>query len=230
MGFRLPHDYGKWVKAMGVGEDWASADISDFGIDGKYRFVGPIDHLADRLIDGDVEKFLARSDVEIIALLSEDGEDEFVGDLEDYEDYDEEDEFDDEQDGEYDEQGEDTMSAIARNMYNTTLEWCFANGEKPHPYLMDAAFLILAAIVRLPRLKSDADADNLLIPSRKTSLCRPRRTVAMNWAKPCGRSRVWPKPSRAEMPSLTPSGSNSPTTKRTRTTRPTTTRETENSN
>jgi len=69
MGFRLPPDYGKWAKAMGVGDDWASADISDFGVNGKYRFVGPIDHLAERLIDGDVEKFFARPDVDFITAL-----------------------------------------------------------------------------------------------------------------------------------------------------------------
>ncbi len=167
MGFRLPPDYGKWVKAMGVGDDWASADISDFGIDGKYRFVGPISHLADRLIDGDVEKFFARPDVDYIAGMY-DGDD-FADDYEEYEDYDEdEDEFDDEQDEEWDDEEakrefEEVLGGTAEGMYNAALKWCFANGEEPHPHLRDAAFLMLAASANLPQ--QDLDAGNPTSPS-----------------------------------------------------------------
>ncbi len=152
MGFRLPPNYGKWAKAMGVGDDWASADISDFGIDGKYRFVGPINHLASRLIDGDVEKFSARPDVSYIAGLS-DGGDELFDDYEDEDEDEDEEEPDDEEgeedDEEDDEEGErefaDMVDHTAEGLYNTVLKWCFANGETPHPDLIDAAVLTVCA-------------------------------------------------------------------------------------
>lgn len=152
MGFRLPPNYGKWAKAMGVGDDWASADISDFGVNGKYRFVGPISHLASRLIDGDVDKFFARPDVDFIAGLSDGGDELF----DDYEDEDEE-ELDDEegdeegegQDEGQDEEGErefaDIITHTAEGLYNVALKWCFANGEVPHPDLIDAAVLTVCA-------------------------------------------------------------------------------------
>ena len=143
---RLPANYGKWAKAMGVGDDWASADISDFGIDGKYRFVGPINHLAKHLIDGDADKFLARPDVDFIAGLH-DGGDELFDDYEDEEEPD--DEEGEGQDEDEDEEGErefaDMVAHTAEGLYNTVLKWCFANGEEPHPDLIDAAVLTVCA-------------------------------------------------------------------------------------
>ena len=156
LGFRLPPNYGKWAKAMGVGDDWASADISDFGKDGKYFFVGPINHLARHLIDGDVDKFLARPDVGYIAGMPGDFEPD--DEDEEYDDEDE-DEFDDEQGQGRDEEDDDRedvedseiardVLAAAKGVYNATLKWCFANNEEPHPYLMEAAVLSLIASVK----------------------------------------------------------------------------------
>jgi hypothetical protein len=142
---------------MGIGDDWASADISDFGKDGKYFFVGPLDHLARHLIDGDVEKFLARPDVGYIAGLPGDFEPD--DEDEEYDDEDE-DEFDDEQGEEWDDEEDDdredaedseiasSVLAAAKDVYNATLKWCFANNEQPHPYLMEAAVLSLIATVK----------------------------------------------------------------------------------
>ena len=161
MGFRLPANYGKWAKAMGVGDDWASADISDFGIDGKYRFVGPINHLASRLIDGDVEKFFARPDVSYIAEVSggegdfddeefEAFEDEETDDLDDDED-DDEDDLDLDEDDEEELTGEgmrvvETIMGITANgMRNAVRKWCFANGLAPHPRLDEAVIFMLIA-------------------------------------------------------------------------------------
>jgi len=135
---------------MGVGDDWASADISDFGVNGKYRFVGPISHLASRLIDGDADKFLARPDVDFIAGLHDGGDELF----DDYEDEDEDEEEPDDEEGE--DEGEecdqeqerefaDIVTHTAEGLYNTVLKWCFANGERPHPDLMDAAVLTVCA-------------------------------------------------------------------------------------
>jgi hypothetical protein len=143
LGFRLPANYGKWVKAMGVGDDWASADISDFGKDGKYFFVGPLDHLARHLIDGDVDKFLARPDVGYIAEVSDDFEPE-----DEDEEYDDEDEEDDDREDVEDSEMAREVLAAAKGVYNATLKWCFANNEEPHPYLMEAAVLSLIASVK----------------------------------------------------------------------------------
>lgn len=163
MGFRLPPNYGKWVKTMGVRDDWASADISDFGIDGKYRFVGPIDHLADRLIDGDVEKFLSRPDVGYIAGLH-DGDYDFADDYEEYDDYDE-DEEDDEDDDDCEGLEASEIEGVvldgAKCIYAATLQWCFANGEEPHPYLREAAVLVLiAAAESASQGKDGTDTDS----------------------------------------------------------------------
>ena len=150
LGFRLPPNYAKWVKAMGVGDDWASADISDFGKDGKYFFVGPLDHLARHLIDGDAEKFLARPDVSYIAGLPGDFEpddEEFEDDEEEeIEDPDDEDEDDDEELTDEEMQPfEEIVDMTAGGMQNAVRKWCFANGLAPHPRLDEAVMLMLIA-------------------------------------------------------------------------------------
>ena len=158
MGFRLPPNYGKWAKAMGVGDDWASADISDFGKDGKYFFVGPLDHLAKHLIDGDVEKFLARPDVGYIAGMPGDfepddeefeaGEDEEIEDLDDEDDEDDLD-FDEDKEKELTDEEmqsfEEIVGTTANGMQNAVRKWCFANGLAPHPRLDEAVMLTLIA-------------------------------------------------------------------------------------
>ena len=155
MGFRLPPDYGKWVKAMGVGEDWASADISDFGKDGKYLFVGPLDHLADHLIDGDVDRFLSRLDVDYIARIPEDGgqfdgafDEEYEGDDQEYDEDGDEDKNGDDCEGLEDSEIRSIILDNAKGVYLATLKWCSANGEEPHPYLMQTAVLMLIAAAR----------------------------------------------------------------------------------
>jgi len=164
MGFRLPPNYAKWAKAMGVGDDWASADISDFGKDGKYFFVGPLNHLAKHLIDGDVEKFLARPDVGYITGMPGDfepddeefeaGEDEEIEDLDEDEDDDDEDDaddldFDEDDDEELTDEEmqslEEIVGTTADGMQNAVRKWCFANGVAPHPRLDEAVMLMLIA-------------------------------------------------------------------------------------
>lgn len=170
LGFRLPTDYDKWVKAMGVG-DWASADISDFGKDGKYRFVGPLDHLAAHLIDGDVEKFFARPDVDYIAGLPDDFE---LGDevFEDFEDEETDDLYLDDDDEELTDEDmqvvEEIMNTTADGMQNAVRKWCFANGLVPHQYLDDAVMLMLVASARHDA--SASGAAEQIPPSREEIL------------------------------------------------------------
>lgn len=169
LGFRLPANYDKWVKAMGVG-DWASADISDFGKDGKYRFVGPLDHLATHLIDGDVEKFLARPDVNYIAGLPDD----FELDDEEFEVFEDEeinglDLDDDEELTDEDMQVvEEILDTTADGMQNAVRKWCFANDMVPHPCLDDAVMLMLVASARHDA--SASDAAEQIPPSREQIL------------------------------------------------------------
>jgi hypothetical protein len=169
LGFRLPANYDKWTKAMGIG-DWASADISDFGKDGKYRFIGPLNHLASHLIDGDIEKFFDRPDVNYIAGLPDD----FEPDGEVFEDFEDEqpDDLDLDDDDELTEEDmreiEEAMDTTSNGMQNAVRKWCFANGLAPHPCLDEAVMLMIIATAK--RDASAADAAERILPSREEIL------------------------------------------------------------
>ena len=135
-GFRLPAHYDRWVAVMGGVDDWSSADLSDFGFEGKLHWVGPIYDLRRRLIGCSIDEFFAREDV---VFTTEVGED-----------------FLSEQDGEYiveevspDEPMPEELLEELRDMkqrlLNSMRRWCFADGEVPHPRLEEALELILAS-------------------------------------------------------------------------------------
>jgi len=125
-GFRLPPRYQRWVALLGGGDsDSDEADLSDFGVDGKLCFVGNEEDLGRRLIEGTVEEFLARRDVEHIV-----GDDDFTL-------------MDDETleiEAVFDKVYEQGLSAIR--------QWCFANGEAPHPRLAEAWEASLTTIIQ----------------------------------------------------------------------------------
>jgi hypothetical protein len=87
-GFRLPAHFDRFVNILGGVGDVAQAELTEFGIDGKLRFVGSICDLQRRLIGSTPEAFLAHSDVEFIAgpapsdEWDEDEEDDFDPDEE----------------------------------------------------------------------------------------------------------------------------------------------------
>lgn len=143
-GFRLPPKYERWTALLGDFGPIAEADLSDFGVGGKLRWVGPISDLKARLIGCPMEEFLARADVEYI-FGSEDGP--FVKDedwLEDEEPLDEEDVLDEELASDEEGlpmEGEEILQAatdlLVESWLNAVRRWCFANGVAPHPRLAE---------------------------------------------------------------------------------------------
>lgn len=137
-GFRLPGHYERWLAMLGGVGDWKTADLSDFGVDGKLRWVGPIEDLEQRLIGCSVEEFLARDDVDF-----------FMG-------CDEPPETDEETDV-IEESGdlvqEQALSAIRR--------WCFTAGEIPHPRLDEALAIVMASVLQAPDDGEDIEQPDL---------------------------------------------------------------------
>lgn len=64
-GFRLPANWERWVNVVGALEQTETADLADFGIEGKLRYVGPESDLRRRYL-GSVADFVRRPDVEYI--------------------------------------------------------------------------------------------------------------------------------------------------------------------
>jgi hypothetical protein len=125
-GFRLPARYERWVALLGGVGDWSTADLSNFGLDGKLRWVGPMADLRRRLVGTRAEDFLAREDVEYIVGAEE-------GDVPD----------------ELAEAIDAHMQSLYEDMLNAVRRWCFANGEAPHPRLPEAVGITLEAILQV---------------------------------------------------------------------------------
>ncbi|MGB2824643.1 MAG: hypothetical protein WBF17_26950 [Phycisphaerae bacterium] len=124
-GFRLPPRYESWLAVLGGVGDWSTADLGDFGVDGKLRWVGPMADLRRRLAGCSVEEFLARDDVDFIAGLDEpipydESADELDADLQ----------------------------LLHGNILDAIRRWCFANGEAPHPRLPEAVDTMLESILQ----------------------------------------------------------------------------------
>jgi len=147
-GFRLPRRYERWVSVMGGVGDWKTADLSGFGVDGKLRWVAPMDDLRRRLIGCSVEEFLARPDVEFIA-----GAEDFSL-------------VDDDSPA-----VEESIDLARTRALDAVRAWCFAHGEAPHPKLPEVTDLMLDSILQagaeldeeddLEDLDSDAAGDNV---------------------------------------------------------------------
>ena len=142
-GFALPPRYDRWTALLGI-DDWRSAELADFSINGKLRYVGSLEDLRRRLIDCSVDEFLARPDVQYIARVddADDFDDEWLEDDGEFDD--DNGEFDDDDDDD-DAQPQVSLNEIdaigvffkARAL-DAIRQWCHATGREPHPLLAQA--------------------------------------------------------------------------------------------
>jgi hypothetical protein len=167
-GFRLPPKYERWTALLGEIGPTAEADLRDFGVDGKLRWVGPVSDLKARLIGCPLEEFLSRQDVEFI-LGDEDGdfvdEDGWLSEAEPLDEeglLDEEEEvLDEEEVIEEEEMLEAASDLLVESWLNALRRWCFANGVAPHPRLVDALGLLTDSLCELGADVLPDDAEDL---------------------------------------------------------------------
>lgn len=112
LGFRLPRRYERWTAILGSLPKGETPDMSLFRCDGKVRLVCNMQDLESRLIGTTPDKFLARGDVDFIL-----GDDDFTL-------------ADDEDDA-----VDDAITEFEQAMVDRARQWCFANGQTPHPLL-----------------------------------------------------------------------------------------------
>jgi hypothetical protein len=96
-GFRLPEHWDRFTAILGALGDIPNADLSQFGVDGKLRYVGTQEFLAERLAACTMEEFLRRPDIEFILGGSDFAEYDAVDEDADDEEFDEDEESDDEE-------------------------------------------------------------------------------------------------------------------------------------
>ena len=135
-GFRLPPRHERWTALLGEIGDPAKADLSDFGVDGKLRYEGSLEDLKRRLIGCRVEDFLKRKDVEYVI-----GDDDFTL-LNDTT-----------------VAVEEVAAMLRAKVVSGTRQWCFANGQVPHPRLGEAWDLVLEAIMLSEELSEEGEPD-----------------------------------------------------------------------
>jgi hypothetical protein len=176
--FRLPRKYERWVSILGVDPQAADADISEFGVDGKLRYVGRKEDLAKRLIHESVDQFLRREDVTFVLPEEYDEDDEYYDDDDDYgadDEYDDQFDDDDEQYADDEEDDQLTEEALDRNvaahelmldaldmtrekLADAVRKWCFANAQAPSPAIGEAAeMLLLPMLERREQMPEDPD-------------------------------------------------------------------------
>ncbi|MFQ5502665.1 MAG: hypothetical protein ACE5EQ_10260 [Phycisphaerae bacterium] len=133
-GFKLPHRYQRWTAMLGDIGDWKSANLREFGHDGKLCYVGELEDLNNKLIGCSVSEFLGRDDVDYIMgnqqLATKDEDDLAVAELSD---------------------------ELNHRVVNAVRKWCFANGNEPHPRLADAVDIMLESMIQVP----DSDEDEV---------------------------------------------------------------------
>ncbi len=134
-GFRLPHKWERWTRVLGDIGDWRTADLSEFGVGGKLRYVGDIDDLRRRLVGSKLEQFLDRGDVEF--LMGPSGMDFNASDEpEDIEwELDEEDEDNADPDDFDEELVDEGIATVQDRALERVRRWCFANQVVPSPRL-----------------------------------------------------------------------------------------------
>lgn len=125
LGFRLPRRYERWTAILGPLPEGESPDMSLFLDDGKIRLMCSERDLGARLIGTTPERFLARPDVDFTIggggfTLMDDEEDEI----------------------------DDLMDRLQQAMTERAQQWCFANGQTPHPLLPDVVGASLEAIMQ----------------------------------------------------------------------------------
>ena len=156
-GFRLPPHWERWVSIFGgdLG-DLKAADLSDFGLDGKLRYVGTMDFLHKRLIACTPEQFIQRPDVDVVlgdlnaaqfgleGQAWEDAEDE-----EDVADAGDDEEIEDEDDEKDVQALMQIIDQMSGKLVGEVRKWCFANAVAPHPMLEQGAIITLTATLPL---------------------------------------------------------------------------------
>ncbi|NBC10329.1 MAG: hypothetical protein GVY24_01155 [Planctomycetes bacterium] len=134
-GFKLPPQTDRWLTVLGDGLPIADADLGRFGgPNGKLHYEGTVPDLIKRLPDGDMNKFMQRSDTEVTFVLP-DEDDEFADGILAGED--EEAALEAELGALAEKQGEQMLSVALR--------WCRDQGVTPHPRLGEAAQVMLLA-------------------------------------------------------------------------------------
>jgi hypothetical protein len=147
-GFKLPHKYERYVAAAGVSlADVDSADLAGFGgPDGKLRYVGSIEELR-RMLAGSVDDFLSRGDVEFVMGPGAFDEGYFDEEYEDDE-TDPEDPTEELAEGDSEEPPAEfarMMQEISDRTEAAVRRWLVADGQTPHPRLVDGIDVVLAA-------------------------------------------------------------------------------------
>lgn len=166
LGFRLPQHYERAIKFVGGVGEWQSADLSGFGFQGKWHWMGTREDLRKRLI-GSVEDFLSRPDVVYTFALQGMGAGDDLDDEDDFEDSEDEDDLPDSEDedgiedaeGDEDEDDLDEPDEAAMmqefqqvqkqlekpvaGMLRAMREWCTLTKEELHPLVPDLAAPIL---------------------------------------------------------------------------------------
>lgn len=127
LGFKLPPKYRRWTAVLGPLPEGESPDMELFRDEGKIRVVCSQRDFEARLIGTTPEKFLNRPDVEYML-----GDDDFS--LLD----------DDDEDNPVDE----AVGHLEQAMLQRISQWCFANGQQPHPLLPDVIDAVLLSTVQ----------------------------------------------------------------------------------
>jgi len=132
LGFRLPKRYERWTAILGALPAGESPDMSLFRHDGRIELVCSQKDLEARLIGTTPSQFLSRPDVSYIL-----ADDDFTL-------------VDEEAD-----EADNAMGTLEQTMLDRVREWCFAQGETPHPLLPRVISATLEAILQgLPRDRS----------------------------------------------------------------------------
>jgi hypothetical protein len=152
-GFRLPEHWDRYAAILGEMEEIATADLSEFGVDGKLRYVGTEEFLHERLAKCSPAEFLARPDVEFVMQEAEfDSEDEADDEDVDLDEALDEALKDPKLAAEFDATAREILPALQLRLDKA----CSRMGVTPHPRLADAALLAMMAETALA---SDADPD-----------------------------------------------------------------------
>lgn len=141
LGFRLPRRYERWTAILGPLPDDEPPDMSLFLDEGKIRVMCTRRDFEARLVGTTPEKFLARPDVTFIM-----GEEDFTL-------------IDDEED-----ECDDLASQLEQAMVESARQWCFANGQVPHPLLSELVGAFLEAITQGVPQDVDSDEDIEALP------------------------------------------------------------------
>ena len=140
LGFRLPRRHERWTAILGSLPEGESPDMSMFLCDGRIRLMCSTRDLESRLVGTTPRKFLRRPDVDFVL-----GNDDFTL-------------VDDEVD-----EACDAMAEFEDAMTGRVRQWCFANGQTPHPLLPEVVGAFNEAIVQLmpPDLDLEDEVESL---------------------------------------------------------------------